>query len=246
MGLPPVILPRKDEGRRRPPAFYALAPGSWRDYVNLLHLPYTCWHLSFVAYGAALAPTLHLDRLLGSLLAFFLAVGVGAHALDELQGRPLGTHLPWPVLVALATVSLGGTVALGGLAWVLVSPWVVPFIVAGVFLVLSYNLELAGGRFHNWFWFAAGWGAFPVLASAWSQTLQVTPAAIIAAAAAFLLSAVQRTLSLPAKRARRLPTPDSDGTRYRESVQSYERALWLLSLALPALAAALLLGLKGR
>jgi hypothetical protein len=28
----------------------------------------------------------------GALLAFGLAVGVGAHAFDELRGRPLGTH----------------------------------------------------------------------------------------------------------------------------------------------------------
>ena len=36
------------------PAFYALAPGGWRDYVTLLHPPYTLWHLSYVAIGAAL------------------------------------------------------------------------------------------------------------------------------------------------------------------------------------------------
>ena len=58
------------------PAFYAL-PGTkgWQDYLNLLHVPYTLWHLSYVVLGAAIAPTLHLDRLLGTLLAFFLAVG---------------------------------------------------------------------------------------------------------------------------------------------------------------------------
>ena len=33
------------------PAFYALAQGGWRDYVTLLHLPYTLWHLSYVAIG---------------------------------------------------------------------------------------------------------------------------------------------------------------------------------------------------
>ena len=37
-------------GREREarPAFYALAPGGWRDYVTLLHPPYTLWHLSYV------------------------------------------------------------------------------------------------------------------------------------------------------------------------------------------------------
>ena len=41
------------------PSFYALRPGGWRDYITLLHPPYTLWHLSYVAVGAALAP--HMD-----------------------------------------------------------------------------------------------------------------------------------------------------------------------------------------
>jgi len=234
------------KGRRRPPAFYALAPGSWRDYVNLLHLPYTCWHLSFLVFGTALAPALHLDRLLGCLLAFFLAVGVGAHSLDELQGRPLRTRIPSMVLLALALVSLGGALALGALAWAWISPWIAPFVAAGIFLVLTYNLEWLGGRFHNWFWFAAGWGAFPVLVGAWTQMLEVTPAAVIASAAAFLLSAAQRSLSLPSRRARRAATQDSEAPSYQELARTCERALWLLSLALPLLAVALLLGRVAR
>jgi len=70
------------------PAFYALSPGGWRDYVTLLHPPYTLWHLSYVAIGAGLAPHLEARRLLVALAAFFLAVGIGAHALDELKGLP--------------------------------------------------------------------------------------------------------------------------------------------------------------
>ena len=77
----------------RRPAFYALRPGGWRDLVTLLHPPYTAWHLSYVALGAAAASTIHADRLLAALAAFFLGVGVCAHALDELRDRPLGTGL---------------------------------------------------------------------------------------------------------------------------------------------------------
>ncbi len=95
------------------PAFYALERGGWRDYVTLLHPPYTLWHLSYVAVGAALAPQFHLDRMLWGMAAFFLAMGVAAHALDELQGRPLQTQIPGPVLVGLAAVALGGAVAIG-------------------------------------------------------------------------------------------------------------------------------------
>ena len=95
------------------PAFYALAPGGWRDYVTLVHPPYTLWHLSYVPLGACLAPEVHADRLLWTIAAFALAMGVAAHALDELNGRPLGTAIPTRVLWALAAVSLAGAVAIG-------------------------------------------------------------------------------------------------------------------------------------
>src|SRR3954447_9720393 len=95
------------------PAFYALRRGRWRDLVTLLHPPYTAWHLSYVALGAAAAPSIHLDRLLATLAAFFLAVGVAAHALDELNGRPLRTRLSDRSLVALASISLAGAIAIG-------------------------------------------------------------------------------------------------------------------------------------
>src|SRR5947209_11680667 len=123
------------------PAFYALASGGWRDFVTLLHPPYTAWHLSYVALGAATAPILHGDRLAAALGAFFLAVGISAHALDELNGRPLRTRLSRGVLMTLAVFGLAGAVALGVLGCVIVSPLLVPLILVGILLVPAYNLE---------------------------------------------------------------------------------------------------------
>src|SRR2546421_8186793 len=100
MATAPPKLDRKVDR----PAFYALRPGGWRDLITLLHPPYTAWHLSYVAIGAAAAPHLHADRLAAALGAFFLAVGVCAHALDERGGRPLGTQLSDRALVGLAVV----------------------------------------------------------------------------------------------------------------------------------------------
>src|SRR5207253_5950965 len=124
------------------PAFYALRAGGWRDLVTLLHPPYTAWHLSYVALGAAAAPSLHSDRLLAALGAFFLGVGVCAHALDELNGRPLRTRLSDRALVALSVAGLVGAVAIGVAGVVAVSASLVPFVVAGAFIVLAYNLGL--------------------------------------------------------------------------------------------------------
>jgi hypothetical protein len=221
--------PAADEVR---PAFYALAPGGWRDYVTLLHPPYTAWHLSYVALGAALAPTFHLDRLAWALAAFLLAMGIAAHALDELNGRPLGTRIPSRVLWMLAAVSLAGAVAIGvgaALAWGL---GLLAFVAAGAFLVPAYNLELAGGRFHSDRWFAVSWGAFPALTGFFveAQTLRVE--AVLAAAAATLLSFAQRTLSTPVRDARRHQGTLA-GTREAEiALRAFAYGIVLLAIAL--------------
>src|SRR5438477_8459925 len=83
--------------QERRPAFYALRSGGWRDYWTLLHPPYTAWHLSYVAIGASVAPRFDGGRLGATVLAFFLGVGLTAHALDELRGRPLRTGISYAV-----------------------------------------------------------------------------------------------------------------------------------------------------
>jgi hypothetical protein len=183
------------------PAFYALAAGGWRDVVTLLHPPYTAWHLSYVAIGAAMAPQLHAGRLLAALAAFFLAVGVAAHALDELRGRPLRTRLPGPALIALAVVGLGAAAAIGVYGAATVSLSLLPFTAAGVFLVLAYDLEWFGGRVHTDLWFALAWGAFPAATGFWVNAL-----AILA----------QRRLSSPARELRRRTVSVTGEQRLRD------------------------------
>ena len=177
--------------------------GGWRDLVTILHPPYTSWHLSYVAIGAAVAPTLYAGRLGAALAAFFLAVGVSAHALDELAGRPLGTALTDRTLIALAVVGLVGAVAIGVAGLIVVSPLLAPFIVVGAFLVLAYNLELAGGRFHTDTWFALAWGAFPAFTGYFVNALEIRPEGVLVAAACYLLSVAQRRLSTPVRELRR-------------------------------------------
>ena len=184
------------------PAYYAggAGTGGVRDWVTLLHPPYTAWHLSYVAIGASLAPHFTAWRLGGTLAAFFLAVGVGAHALDELAGRPLHTGIPAAALVTAAGLGVGAAVVAGLLYGGL---RLLPFVVAGAVLVLAYNLELGRGFLHNGVGFALGWGAFPVLTGYYAQDFRLGAAAVMAAAAAFFLSLGQRALSLPARTLRR-------------------------------------------
>ena len=185
------------------PAFYALSPGGARDYWTLLHPPYTLWHLSFVALGASVATTLK-PRLLGlALLAFFLAVGIAAHALDELHGRPLRTAIPRGALIALAAIGLMGALGIGLYGASIVSWWGLVFMGIGGFLVPAYNLEWFGGRFHTDLWFAVMWGGFPALAGGYSQTARIDAPILLVAAGCAYVAGAQRRLSTPVRRLRR-------------------------------------------
>ena len=186
------------------PAFYALPGGAvWRDLWTLLHPPYTAWHLSYVLLGAALAPEVHVDRLAGTLLAFFFALGVGVHALDELNGRPLKTRLSARLLFALGAIGIAVAVSLGMVAAIVVDGSIAAFVVIGIALALAYPLELARGRLHSDLWFAIGWGAFPVLTSYWANALAFGPAAFAGAVYAIALSYAQRRLSTWVRTVRR-------------------------------------------
>ncbi len=232
------------------PAFYAARPGSWRDWWTILHPPYTAWHLSYVVIGATLAPTTDGFRLVVTVLAFFLAVGIAAHALDELHGRPLRTEIPGGVLAGVAAAALGGALALGVAGVARTGMGLLAFIAIGPLLVLGYNLELFGGIAHTDVGFAAAWGGFPVLTGYFVQAGRLDLTAVCAGAAATMLSLAQRSLSEQARFVRRRAAR-VDGTIILHDgstrpidaatvLAPTERALRWMSAAVVALAVALL------
>jgi hypothetical protein len=245
-------VPRTVEPAPARPAFYALSPGGWRDLVTILHVPYTAWHLSYVAIGAALAPVFVLWRLGAALGAFLLALGVACHALDELAGRPLATQLSRPALVWLAVVGLGGAIAIGIVGAVIVSAWLIPLVAAGAFLALAYNLELFGGRFHTDLWFAVAWGGFPAFTGWFVEALDVRAEGVLIALACCLISVAQRRLSAPARELRRRTVSVSGRQILRDGevrpldgervLAPLEGALSALSAAMVVLAVALVVG----
>ena len=229
------------------PAWYALERGGWRDYVTLLHPPYTAWHLSYVVIGGCLAPVGAWERLGAAVAAFALAVGVGAHALDELNGRPLRTKIPDRVLVGLASVSVLGACAIGVVGAVTFEAWLALLIPIGLFLVLAYNLELAGGRFHSDLWFGLAWGGFPVLCGYAAVAGDVRGVTVLAGVFAVLLSLAQRALSSHVRYVRRrviavvgeleLADASREPLDARRLTAPAETGLRLLSLATVVLAA---------
>lgn len=236
-----------DDDRRA--AYYASRSGGWRDWWTLLHPPYTAWHLSYVVIGACLAPRVDGTRLLATLLAFFAAVGVSAHALDELNGRPLRTGISSAALVGVSVAGLTLAVLLGVVGVTRVGLVLVPFIVAGPALVVAYNAELFGGVVHTDTGFALAWGAFPLLTAYVAQASGLGAAALLGGAAAFALSYAQRSLSTPARLLRRRVDRISgsmtlhDGTACALDAnvlrEPLEKALRALSWGLIALAAGL-------
>ena len=229
------------------PAFYATGRRStWRDLRAVLHPPYTLWHLSYVVLGAMVVRHVNWTTLVATLVAFFLAVGIAAHALDELRGRPLGTELPSWLLIGAATVGLAGAVALGVYG---------VFIVIGAFFVLAYDLELFGGMVHTDLGFAVAWGAFPVLTSAYAQSSSLSWSAVVLALFAALSSAAQRNLSSPVRAIRRRVTSVDGEIRFADGtvrpidrdflLVPSERALRALSFAMMALAVAFVLAQRG-
>ena len=176
-------------------AFYAKTGSRFGDLVTLLHLPYTMWHLSYVAIGAALAPQIDAVRLAGTLLAFFFGLGIGAHALDELYDRPLATGLSPGTLRVLGW---GGLIAGGVLAVVaafVISPVALAWGAAGLLLAAAYALEWSRWV-HSNLGFALAWGAFPVLVGYWAQTESLSLAVVVIAAAATAFSMAQRICPL--------------------------------------------------
>ncbi|HXR71282.1 hypothetical protein [Actinocrinis sp.] len=237
------------------PAFYARRGGARWDWWTVLHPPYTLWHLSYVVLGAALAPRLNWLILGASVLAFALAVGIAAHALDEWNGRPLRTGISDRALWVAAIVSLLAAAALGILVLPRTGLVLIPFVVVGIVLVLGYNLELFGGALHTDLGFALAWGAFPAavgyVAQAPALNSPRTLGAVVVVAAATALSAAQRRLSTPARMLRRQAADVtgviqlSDGSIVALDkatlLDPLDGALRLLSYATPAIAIAVLL-----
>lgn len=230
------------------PAFYANTGTPGRDLISILHPPYTLWHLSYVAMGAALAPEVHWVNLAGTLLAFFFGLGIVAHALDELHDRPLGTGLSQRALIFLAVVGIGGAAALAVAGAILISPWVLAWAAAGLALAVGYSLERPDWLHTDW-GFALAWGGFPVLVGYWAQTGTFSMPAVLLAGFATLVSATQRALSTPARYVRRRtegasasfePEADHEGWDRGRILDTWERPLRLLGWSMPLLALALL------
>jgi hypothetical protein len=221
--------------RRREWFVPAFGPERLRLAVGLLFLPYTAMVLGFTVIGSLLAPVILWERVGAIVLIYFLALGIGAHALDALGSsgtKPWGEVFSRPQLWALAIVSVLAAYAIGIWYMVRYTPLLWPVAIAEGFFLLAYNLEWFGGRFHRDSWFAFSWGALPVLAGYILQTNAVSLASLLMSLAMALLSLIEIKASRPYKELRRAGIDDPRSA-------TLEAILKSVSLGVVALAAAM-------
>lgn len=220
-------------------------PARLRLAVGLLFLPYTGMVLAYTVIGSMLAPAVHWDRVGAIVAIYFLALGVGAHALDALGSPDPAVPRPWGEvfsrrrLKALAGTSLVLAYAIGLYYMIVHTPWLWVIAILEGFFLFAYNLEWYGGRFHTDGWFALSWGGLPVLAGYVLQTNALAPAAVLAGAAMALLSLVEIKASRPYKAIRRRRHDASEREAAHAAV--LESVLRHLSAGVVTLAVALVL-----
>lgn len=211
-------------------------PKRFRLLVGLSFLPYTLMNASYVAIGSLLAPGANLSRMEGMMLVYVLAVGVGAHALDAMApNKPWGDFLTRRQLTALASAGLVPATALGLWYALRVAPLLLPLGALELFLLLAYNLELFGGRFHKDFWFALSWGFLPVLVGFVLQTDSFSLASLFGGSFGFFTAYVEISASRPYKVLKRMPTESPFAPKFESTLKGVVAAVLSTAALLLAL-----------
>lgn len=205
-------------------------PLKFRILTGLLFLPYTGMVLAFTLIGATMAPEFYPLRAVALAFVYFLALGIGAHALDALGSRdvkPWSTHLSPRQLWFMVVISLLPATAIGIYFAVTAAPLLWPIGLLETFFLFAYNLEWFDSRFHTDGWFIFSWGLLPVLAGYIMQTNQLTLPVLLVGGAAALFSLVEITASRPYKALRR---GAGEGARAEQTADTYETILKSISL----------------
>jgi hypothetical protein len=217
----------------------SFGPKRFRAAVGLLFLPYTGMVLSFTVIGSMLAPSIHWERVAAVVVIYFLALGIGAHALDALGSKvvkPWGEAFSTAQLWTAAIVSVALAYAIGLHYIIRHAPLLAVIAILEGFFLVAYNLEWFRGRFHTDGWFAFSWGFLPVLAGYVLQTNAISFAVVLAAASMAALSLVEIKASRPYKMLKRSALDGADAAL----VVQLEAVLKAVSLGVIVLAVALM------
>lgn len=153
-----------------------------------MHLPLPFCVLAISTVGAALSDRIYLDRLVLTYAGILLGLCLGAYSLDELRGRPCHTHFTSATLWLMFLVGIVGAAGVGFYLALHVDIYILVFAAVAAFFILTYNLELFKGKFHNEICFGMSWGGISCLGSYYVQAGIVSLPSVILAAMATVYS----------------------------------------------------------
>jgi len=196
-------------------------PMKFRAFVGMLFLPYTGMCVSFTIIGSMLSESILWDRVLSIFIIYFLALGVSAHAADNLGSKKIKPWGNFFTSLELKLMIVGGiSVSYGiGLYYILTfTPLLLIIAVLEGFFLFAYNFELFKGFFHNNIWFAISWGSLPLLAGFVIQTNSISILSVILSIIAFFVAYSEIRMSRVYKESKRkLPSSDDSVTKKLES-----------------------------
>ena len=203
-------------------------PLKFRAFIGMLFLPYTGMCISFTIIGSMLSESISWDRVLSIFIIYFLALGVSAHAADNLGSKkikPWGNFFSTFELRLMVIGGLSVSYILGIYYIITVAPLLLIIAIIEGFFLFAYNFELFNGLFHNNFWFAVSWGGLPLLAGFVIQTNSISVLSLISSIMAFLVAYTEIRISRKYKELKRKP---QDVVDYK--VEKLERSLKVISL----------------
>lgn len=183
-------------------------PLKFRAFIGMLFLPYTGMCISFTIIGSMLSESIAWDRVLSIFIIYFLALGVSAHAADNLGSKkvkPWGNFFSIFELRLMVIVGLSVSYILGIYYIITFAPLLLIIAIIEGFFLFAYNFELFNGLFHNNFWFAVSWGGLPLLAGFVIQTNSISVLSLISSIMAFLVAYIEIRLSRKYKELKRKP-----------------------------------------
>lgn len=203
-------------------------PLKFRAFIGMLFLPYTGMCISFTIIGSMLSESILWDRVLSIFIIYFLALGVSAHAADNLGSKkikPWGNFFTTFELKLMVIGGLSVSYAIGIYYIIIFTPLLLIIAIMEGFFLFAYNFELFNGFFHNNFWFAVSWGSLPLLAGFVIQTNSISILSLIASIGAFLVAYIEIRISRKYKELKRKPR---DIVNY--NTKKLEHSLKILSL----------------
>ena len=203
-------------------------PLKFRAFIGMLFLPYTGMCISFTIIGSMLSESIAWDRVLSIFIIYFLALGVSAHAADNLGSKkikPWGNYFSTFELRLMVIGGLSVSYILGIYYIITFVPLLLIIAIIEGFFLFAYNFELFNGLFHNNFWFAVSWGALPLLAGFVIQTNSISVLSLISSIMAFFVAYTEIRISRKYKELKRNPQDVVDC-----NAEKLERSLKVISL----------------